>query len=121
MLVHWIWLATRTVSDRVKVRLLEHFRDPEDIYFADSGSFSQVEGMTPETAGILAEKDLTAAEDILRRCSREKISILLSKIQSTLPSREGFYILPYYFRIVNEIMPSIRKKSLFLEVSKSPF
>jgi hypothetical protein len=43
------------------------------------------------------------------------------KIQSTLPSREGFYILPYYFRIVNEIIPSIRKKSLFLEVSKSPF
>jgi hypothetical protein len=45
----------------------------------------------------------------------------LSKIQSILPSREGFYILPYYFRIVNEIMSFIRKKSLFLEVSKSPF
>ena len=76
MLVHWIWLATRTVSDRVKVRLLEHFRDPEDIYFADKGSFSHVEGLSGEAVEVLADKDLSAAQEILRRCSREKISIL---------------------------------------------
>ena len=39
MLIHWIWLATRPkLSDRVKVALLQHFRDPEEIYFADNGA-----------------------------------------------------------------------------------
>lgn len=38
MLVHWIWFAHRPgLNDRDKMALLQHFRDPEDIYFADDG------------------------------------------------------------------------------------
>ena len=44
MLIHWIWLATRPdMTDREKMLVMDHFRDPEDIYFAD------------ETAGAFAE------------------------------------------------------------------
>ena len=40
MLLHWIWLAHRPgVNDRVKLALLRHFRDPEDIFFADDGAY----------------------------------------------------------------------------------
>ena len=36
MLIHWLWLAHRPgLSDRMKAVLLQHFQDPEDIYFAD--------------------------------------------------------------------------------------
>jgi len=76
MLVHWIWLATRPFSDRVKANLLEHFSDPEEIYYADNGAFSEIEGLTAEQLDALGEKSLTQPEEILRRCSREKISIL---------------------------------------------
>ena len=49
MLIHWIWLAHRPgVSDRIKLQLLEHFRDPEDVFFGEEAAFSFVEGMTPE-------------------------------------------------------------------------
>ena len=49
MLIHWIWLATRTnLSDRVKANLLQHFRDAEDIYYADADSYSIAEGLTKE-------------------------------------------------------------------------
>ena len=41
MLVHWIWLSTRTnVSDRVKMGLLQHFRDAEDIFYADADAYA---------------------------------------------------------------------------------
>ena len=77
MLLHWIWLAHRPgVSDRMKVRLLQHFRDPEDIYFADQESYRHVDGMTAEAAEGLKDKSLTAAEEILEVCRRERIHML---------------------------------------------
>lgn len=76
MLVHWIWFATRPFSDRVKISLLQHFSEPEEIYFADRGAFSRIDGLTKEQLDALEDKSLTQAEGILRQCSREKISIL---------------------------------------------
>ena len=77
MLIHWIWLAHRPgVSDRMKVRLLQHFREPEDIYFADGEAYRHVEGMTVEAAEGLKDKDLSAAEAALESCRREGLHIL---------------------------------------------
>ncbi len=77
MLIHWIWLAHRPgVSDRMKLRLLQHFRDPEDIYFADGESYRHVEGMTAEAAEALKDKDLAFAESALESCRRESLHIL---------------------------------------------
>jgi len=77
MLIHWIWLAHRPgVNDRMKVSLLQHFRDPEDIYFADGESYRHVEGMTAGAAESLKDKDLSAAEKSLEACRREGLHIL---------------------------------------------
>ena len=76
MLVHWIWLATRPFSDRVKVSLLQHFSDPEEIYYADKSALTPVEDLTEEHREALADKDLAQSQWILRQCSREGISIL---------------------------------------------
>ena len=77
MLVHWIWLSTRShVSDRMKVELVRRFQDPEAVYFADSGSFDGVEGLSEEGKTALADKNLKEAETILRRCRQENLGIL---------------------------------------------
>ena len=77
MLVHWIWFAHRPgLKDREKMVLLQHFQDPEDIYFADAGAFEHIEGLTEEGAEALQDKDLTPAEETLEICSREKLHIL---------------------------------------------
>ena len=77
MLVHWIWLAHRPgVSDRMKAELLRHFSDPEDIYFADSGAFSHMEGMTGEAVRGLQDKDLSSSEKILADVMKYKLHIL---------------------------------------------
>ena len=76
MLVHWIWFAHRPgLNDRDKMALLQHFRDPEDIYFADDGAFGAI-GLSEEAKTALREKNLTSAEEILEACDREKLHIL---------------------------------------------
>ena len=76
MLVHWIWFAHRPgLNDRDKMALLQHFRDPEDIYFADDGAFDAI-GLSGDAKTALREKNLTSAEEILEACDREKLHIL---------------------------------------------
>ena len=87
MIVHWIWLATRPgISDRLKVELLHHFQDPENIYFADSDSYRQVEELSPEGLESLKDKNLHPAEKILEDCQREKLQILTYR-DAAYPSR----------------------------------
>ena len=77
MLVHWIWFAHRPgLSDRMKLRLLEHFSDPEDIFFADAKAFDHIEDITEEGKEALADKNLTEAEEILSTCRRENLHLL---------------------------------------------
>ena len=77
MLVHWIWFATRqNVSDRMKVELLQHFRDPEEIFYADKDTFQTVEGLTEEGLASLQDKALGQAQWVLRQCEKEKLNIL---------------------------------------------
>ena len=77
MLVHWIWLAHRPgLSDRMKYVLLQHFSNPEDVYFASAEAYSRVEGMTAAAAKHLQDKDLAEAEKILGDAMQMKLHIL---------------------------------------------
>lgn len=79
MLTHWIWFAHRPgLSDRAKAELLEYFRDPEDVFFADGAAFSSLPAahLTREGCQALEDKDLIPAEQILESCAREKLHIL---------------------------------------------
>ena len=76
MLVHWIWLATRPMHDREKRLALEHFHDPEDIYFASADGYSHVPGLSEDAITALRDKDLLPAEQVLSDCARGKIHIL---------------------------------------------
>ena len=77
MLVHWIWLAHRQkLSDWSKKVLLEHFRDPEEIYYADMDTLGKCVNLTAEAADALADKDLGPAREILEQCDRLKLKLL---------------------------------------------
>lgn len=77
MLIHWIWLATRAnVSDRVKANLLQHFRDAEDIFYADPEGYSLAEGLTQEGLQSLQDKNLIQAGGILHACDEHGIGVL---------------------------------------------
>ena len=77
MLVHWIWFAHRPgLTERMKLGLLQHFQDPEEMYFADSEAFAHVKELSPEAKSSLADKNLTDAEKILEACQKEQIHLL---------------------------------------------
>lgn len=76
MLVHWIWLATRPgLNDRDKVALLRHFRDPEELFFAEKEACLAVEGLSEDALDGLTDKDLQPAKQILAQCRNENIHI----------------------------------------------
>ena len=77
MLTHWIWLAHRPgLSDRAKSVLLEHFCDPEGVYYADAGTLCAACELPPEAQEALADKSLAQAQAILEDCRRLNLHIL---------------------------------------------
>lgn len=77
MLLHWIWLAHRPgLSDRGKASLLQHFSDPEEIYFADPKSYEGIENVSPTGKEGLLDKSLTQAQEILDACREKNIQIV---------------------------------------------
>ena len=96
MIVHWIWLATRPdISDRLKVELVRHFQDPENIYFADPESYREVEGISGE--GIAAMQNffislgMPATLEQAGGC-REDIPELAAKVVN---GKTGFFVTLY--------------------------
>ena len=77
MLIHWIWFATRTgMGDKTKLALLDHFEDPEAIYFAPEPEFERFEDLSPDAVESIMDKDLLGCEEILEQCRQKKIHIL---------------------------------------------
>ena len=77
MLIHWLWFATRSgMGDKTKAALLDHFEDPEAIYFAPELEFERFEDLSPAAVESMMDKDLTGCEEILEQCQQKKIHIL---------------------------------------------
>ena len=74
MLIHWIWLATRpALTERQTMALLHTFADAEDVFFASRDAYANVEGVTPEGAESLSDKELAEAQRILDEFVRNHI------------------------------------------------
>lgn len=76
MLEYWLWYAERKMSGYQKRMLLEHFRDPEELYGAGEKILQQIEGMTEDICETLMDKDLTQARLLQRHCMRAHIQVL---------------------------------------------
>ena len=77
MLEYWIWFAQlRKPSDRSKLLLMQHFHDPEEIYYAEAEAFRNLEGIDGDLSELLSEKDLSEAQSILEECEKKGLGIL---------------------------------------------
>lgn len=86
MLVHWIWLAHRPgFGPRTKAQLLEHFRDPEAVYYADEEALWQL-GLSSDVRAALLDKNLDSSEKILEDCQKKRLNILTLQ-DAAYPSR----------------------------------
>jgi len=75
--IYWLWLSSLPeVGINSKVALLENFGTAEAAFHTEEGTFFHVEGITRRDAELLEKRDLSAAEEIGRRCAREGLQIL---------------------------------------------
>ena len=76
-LKYWIWLSELAGVNQVsKLKLLQHFGSPEDIYYAAPDDYGQVEGIKREQIDILQDKSLQKAELILQNCAKENTFLI---------------------------------------------
>ena len=76
-LKYWLWLASLPkLSLHMKLALLEHFGEPDRIYYGEQGEYLLVKGMTRPMAACLEDKSLQTADRILGDCDRLGLRIL---------------------------------------------
>ena len=86
MLIHWIWLSHRPgFGPRTKAKLLEHFRDPEAVYYADEEALGHLE-LSQEARAALLDKNLESSGKILEECEKKRLNILTIQ-DAAYPSR----------------------------------
>ena len=76
-LKYWVWLTTLAgVSEDTRLRLLQAFSSPEDVYFADKGDLALVKDMKKEELAALENRSLDEAERILEKCGKKEIFVV---------------------------------------------
>lgn len=84
---HWLWLANlRGLSLPLKLGLLEHFGDPEAVYYGQREEYLLAPGMSELAADALENKDTSGADRILADCERLGLQ-LLSLLDAAYPDR----------------------------------
>lgn len=74
---YWLWLSGQSgVSCRAKAAVIRQYQDAENAFFAPSGEFEKIPGVTMAEAAILEKRELGMADGILADCDRLGIDII---------------------------------------------
>lgn len=74
---YWLWLANLPkLGSQMKLTLLEHFGEPDKIYYSDKEEYFHVKGMTRSAAEALENKNLERTDRILGDCDRLGLRII---------------------------------------------
>ena len=66
---YWLWLASQSnVSPRARAALIAHYGGAEEAFFAPSGAFARLPGLTERDAALLEARDLRRVDAILSAC-----------------------------------------------------
>lgn len=76
-LKYWLWLTNlEGLTIQQRLSLLDHFGQPDKVYFGDSGEYALVEGMTRQAMTALENKSLEQVDRILGDCARLGLRII---------------------------------------------
>lgn len=104
----WIWLTTIPyVGPVMRNRLIQYFKTPELIYYADSVELSKVEGIRKkQVCSILENHSLKRAYEILQRCEDDDIQ-MMTVMDAIYPDRaiiDGKSSVQYHFPQRNRLI-----------------
>lgn len=76
-LKYWVWLSAHFgVRPKTKLKLLEHFGSPRNLYFASEADYRAAMELRPEELRLLLKKDLDEADRVLGLCCEKNIQII---------------------------------------------
>ena len=104
-LEYWLWLSSAAVSPRAKSALLERFGDAETAFFAPSGAFSGLDGLSHQEALTLEKRDLSRVQEIAHACRQQELRILTLQ-DAAYPARlRNIYAPPVVLYVKGELPP----------------
>ena len=76
---YWIWLSRLPYIGPITVnRLLECFKEPSKVYYAEGAELMKVNGLTRrQVQSIISNKSLEASWKLIDSCQKNDISVLL--------------------------------------------
>lgn len=72
---YWLWLASQT-NVSPKAALIAHYGCAEDAFFAPSGAFTHLPGLTERDAALLEARDLSRVDAILSACHTQGVDVV---------------------------------------------
>ena len=74
---YWLWLASQSrVSARAKAALIAHYGGAEEAFFAPSGEYARLPGLTERDAALLEARDLGRVDAILSACQTLGVDVV---------------------------------------------
>ena len=74
---YWLWLASQSrVSARAKATLIAHYGGAEEAFFAPSGEYARLPGLTERDAALLEARDLGRVDAILSACQTLGVDVV---------------------------------------------
>lgn len=111
-LEYWLWLSgAEQVSARAKAKLIRHYGGAEAAYYAPDGEFSSIDGIRPEEAAVLEQRDLRRAMRIADDCAQQGIQIITMQ-DAAYPKRLKNIYLPPAVLYVKGVLPLVDENAL---------
>ena len=80
-MIYWLWLSQiKGIGVQLQRALIEHFKDPEIIYYASKEQLMEVKNFGSSRADkVLRSRSLEGAKKIIKDCKKHGISIMTLK------------------------------------------
>ena len=102
---YWLWLSgQRGVSSRAKAAVIRHYEDAELAFFAPSGEFEKLPGVSKTEAALLEKRELDNAGRIYKDCERLGLDIITMQ-DARYPSRLKNILTPPVLLYVKVSLP----------------
>ncbi len=102
----WIWISNALKTDSRKITCLyDRFDSAEDIFRAGMEDYQAIEGLTPQDAAALCDKDVTRAEKILAYCQSMGAKVLTFEDTDYPYALRKIFDPPYVLYVKGNILP----------------
>ena len=103
-LKYWLWLTSLNgLKEQTRLRLIDYFDDPEEIYFAREEDYREALGYTGGDAALLLDKRMDSASSVMEQCANLNVSMMTIQ-DADYPARlRNIYNPPFVLYVLGRL------------------